>query len=114
MFAILAVTVGCDQVTQQKPSAPVAKAKPSRQTSAAHRFVLTKFDGGVAFDTQTGQICRTWDWAPGGEPATPNDKGIRLQRSFGELAPTCISLYTEYPSSADSVIETVSEDASPN
>jgi len=108
MFAVL---VGCDQLTQQKSPAPAAKAKP-RPNNMAHRFVLTKLSGGVAFDTQTGQICRTWDWAPGGKPPKPNDNGVVLQQSFGDLAPTCVSLYKEYPSgSVDSQVEAVSEDS---
>lgn len=68
----------------------------------AHRFVLTKFDGGVAFDTQTGQICKTWEWQPIGEPAKADANGNRAQRAFGEFAPTCLSLYQEYPSGTDS------------
>lgn len=59
-----------------------------------HRFQLTKFAGGVAFDTQTGQICRTWDWEPSGKPS---DTGA--QRSFGEYAPTCLDLYNRFPTS---------------
>jgi hypothetical protein len=112
ILVMLAVLVGCDQPTEQKQKqvTPVAKAKPPRQASLAHRFTLTKFDGGVAFDTQTGQICRTWDWEPGGESAKPNAKGIVLQRSFGELTPTCISLYTQYPSGSELIVETAPEE----
>jgi len=69
---------------------------------AAHRFVLTKFDGGVAFDTQTGQICRTWDWLPvGGHPKANAETGTTPQIAFGEYAPTCLFLYEQYPSGTE-------------
>jgi hypothetical protein len=109
-LSLLAVMVGCDQLTQQKPPAPVAKTKP-RPTNMAHRFVLTKLDGGVAFDTQTGQICKTWGWEPTGKPAAVDpSSGMVPQRSFGEFAPTCLSLYQQYPSSPDSAIEAISDE----
>jgi hypothetical protein len=51
----------------------------------------------VAFDTQTGQLCRTWDWSTTGAKATPDKNGIVPQQATGELTPTCISLYKQYP-----------------
>ena len=107
-------SIGCDQLLQQqKPAAPVAKSKETRV--AAHGFVLTKVDGGVAFDTQTGQICRTWDWQPIGKSAQIDPStGNTPQRAFGEFAPTCISLYAKYPSGTESGPEVISEGSESN
>ncbi len=94
--AILAILqqTGCDN--QPKPM-PIVPAKPR---PPIHRFVLTRFpaDSGVAFDTQTGQICRTWEWQPSGKAADadPNTGGVP-QRRVGEFAPTCITIYEKYP-----------------
>ena len=80
-----------------------------------HRFVLTKFNGGVAFDTQTGQICRTWDWESGGEPAKSDPKtGFTPQRVFGEFAPTCLSLYQQYPSGTNPQSESLPDEQPAN
>jgi hypothetical protein len=111
------VLMGCDQLSQPQKATtptPTPKAKVNR-VAAAHRFVLTKFNGGVAFDTQTGQICRTWDWELTGKPAKPDpSSGTVPQREYGELAPTCLSLYQQYPSGADSGTEVVLDDSSSN
>ena len=113
-LAALLATIGCDQIldkpTAQAPApAPIAKSPHRRM---AHRFVLTKYTGDVAFDTQTGQICRTWDWVQTG-PLARDAKGVRLQWSFGELAPTCIVLYNGYQSGtyteADIAVEAAPE-----
>ena len=56
-FLLLLPPAGCDQLNQKAAS---GKAKPAKETPG-HRFVLTRSDDSVAFDTQTGQICRTWD-----------------------------------------------------
>lgn len=107
---------GCDQLidTQKaKPIKPVAVPKENRVP--VHRFVLTKFDGGVAFDTQTGQICRTWDWQPGGKPEKANpETGWRPQRTFGEFAPTCLSVYQQYASGMNPQSESIPDEQSPN
>src|SRR5437879_4165062 len=95
LIAAVLFQTGCDQINQT-PAKPVAKTRvPSRPT---HRFVLTKFNAGVAFDTQTGQICRTWDWAN----MNPSNDGT--QKSLGEYSPTCVTLYNNFPSYSDSQI----------
>ena len=97
---------GCDQLSPSQKkveasTAPVAKSRSSKPP--LHRFVLTKsLDEGVAFDTQTGQICRTWDWSPVGQAAKPDpNSGNVPQRKIGEFAPTCLSLYQRFPSGVD-------------
>jgi hypothetical protein len=119
-IALLAmiVSVGCDQLTQQtqqKTPAPASAPKSKANRVAVHRFVQTKFDGGVAFDSQTGQICRTWDWSPIAKPAKSDaDTGLVPQRAFGEYAPTCLSLYEKYPSGTDSGAEVISDESTSN
>lgn len=97
VFLILTLS-GCDELSQ------TAKKTVTTQTSKAsrvpvHRFVLTRHDADVAFDTQTGQLCRTWDWRLSGKPSKPDaESGTMPQRSIGEFTPTCLTLYREYPS----------------
>jgi hypothetical protein len=104
LFGVVIIALGqmpsCDS-NQPKPlaapSKSIAKVRPP-----LHRFVLTRFptDAGVAFDTQTGQICRTWEWVPSG-PNVSLDILSRAKKSdirIGEFAPTCLSLYEKYPS----------------
>lgn len=58
-------------------------------TGASPRFVLTKFAGDMAFDLQTGQTCRTWDWTPttpGKLDANRNAPEVK----YGEFTPTCV------------------------
>jgi hypothetical protein len=98
-------TVGCDDIAKdlgyvpEKAKTPVPKQTiKSERPAATHRFVLGRFEGGVAFDTQTGQICKTWEWEPIGKQAAPDPvTGSYPQRAFGEFAPTCLSLYEKYP-----------------
>src|SRR5260370_13115547 len=97
----LLILVGFDELN---PKATSNKAKPTIQakTPPVHRFVLTRTDEGVAFDTQTGQICRTWNWKLVAKPSKPDpETGNVPQRSFGELTPTCLYLYEQYPSRAN-------------
>src|SRR5271163_439017 len=79
------------------PKSPPAKLTPK---AAPHRFVLTRLpDEGVAFDTKTGQICKTWAWSPGGKAPDPGPtSGNFPQRMVGEFAPTCLYLCEKYPS----------------
>jgi hypothetical protein len=66
----------------------------------------------VAFDTQTGQICRTWDWQPIGAPSkTDPVSGNTPQRSFGEFAPTCLSLYKDFPSTSSTNTAVISDES---
>jgi hypothetical protein len=106
----LAQQSGCDS----KPTPTlVAKAAPAKPP--LHRFILPRFpaDDGVAFDTQTGQICKTWGWEPVGKASAPDPAtGNSPQRIVGEFAPTCLSIYERYPSGpGDSV---VAEDQQPD
>lgn len=115
--ALLAIVLsGCDELnqTQQKTPAPAPAPKVKANRVAVHRFVLTKFDGAVAFDSQTGQICRTWEWQPVGKAAKPDENGSVPQRAYGEYTPTCLSLYQQYPSGTDSGAEVISDDSTSN
>ena len=84
-----------DSSNQKKP---VAEPKAAQPRPGLHRFVLTR-NTDIAFDSQTGQICKTWDWSPSGKEPTPDPLTGRMpQRMAGEFAPTCLSLYQSYPS----------------
>ena len=88
----------CDVGTDEKKAAPKVESKPQPPRPGLHRFVITR-DLDIAFDTQTGQMCRTWDWEPIAKLPPPDPvTGVRPQRKFGELTPTCLSLYQAYPS----------------
>jgi hypothetical protein len=61
------------------------------------RFEIVSHDADVAFDTQTGQLCKTWDWQPIGKPGKVDpESGASPQRKLGEFAPTCLSLYISF------------------
>jgi hypothetical protein len=102
----LAVTLAALALAQQSgcdfsSTKPVPAAKAIAPKPPLHRFVLPRFpaDDGVAFDTQTGQICKTWGWEPVGKATTPDPvTGNSPQRIIGEFAPTCLSIYEKYPS----------------
>jgi hypothetical protein len=106
LFVVLAASVGlasCDQLNNQTNRPPNKAPKPTvvekESRVPVHRFVLTRNDFNVAFDTQTGQICRTWGWVPLGKPEKPDvATGSAPQRQFGEFSPTCLSLYQQFPS----------------
>jgi hypothetical protein len=95
---------GCDVTTPDKKGVVPEQAKPIAQTKpprpGLHRFVRTRSGTGIdiAFDTQTGQICRTWEWVPI-EARKPGHIGERIP---GELSPTCLSLYRDFPSGSES------------
>jgi hypothetical protein len=113
-FALLAAvcSTGCDELSQQQPNQQNKTAKPKLNHGSTHRFVLTKYplDSGTAFDTQTGQLCRTWDWQPVSGPGAVNMKtGLAPETKPGEFAPTCLSLYEKYPSGDSATI--VSDDS---
>jgi hypothetical protein len=105
---------GCDELNQTKDSkGPKTVVKENRVP--VHRFVLTRLDGGVAFDTQAGQICRTWDWSPVAKVTKPDPQtGLIPQRSFGEFSPTCLSLYQQFPSGTNPQSESIPDDQSGN
>ena len=101
---LLADPSGCEQAKPEKPE----KVKVIKQNRVpVHRFTITR-DSNVAFDTQTGQICRTWEWEPKGKQQFSDD-GSAIPRSFGEFAPTCLSVYQNYPSGTDVQSESVQE-----
>jgi hypothetical protein len=94
---------GCDQF-QTKTVAP----KPSGQKTPLHRFVLTRDRGDVAFDTQTGQICRTWPWVATSKPSLPDkDTGQVPETKWGESVPICEEIYHRYPSGYEDAAEII-------
>lgn len=99
---LLFTASGCDQLNPpDRNKAALAQKAKSAPRPPLHRFVLTR-DADVAFDTQTGQICRTWPWQPTGQTAKPDPaSGNVPQRQLGEFAPTCLDLYRLYPSGPD-------------
>jgi hypothetical protein len=97
----LAQLLGCEEASKDSGHVP-AQATPSVQTESphpeAHRFVLAEHHTDVAFDTLTGQLCRTWDWSVIGTTNKPDPvTGSVPQRTPGELTPTCLSLYEQNP-----------------
>ena len=100
----LAIPAGEKAVRDQKNAAPgdmfdqVAAAPTSADL---YRFTITR-DASVAFDTRTGQICRTWEWKPVGRHTAPDPAtGGLPQQQRGESVPTCLSLYLQYSGSPD-------------
>jgi len=96
--------IGCDDLAKEFGYAPVSKtpklSKQSANASPSHRFVLSRVIN-VGFDTQTGQLCRTWDWEPI-RPAQMNPKtGETPEALPGDQTPTCFSLYQKYPTRID-------------
>lgn len=103
--SILALVLfGCDAINPPKK----ATEKKAAHTPT-HRFsVISRFGGDVAFDTQTGQLCRTWNWTL--PNIKPDSTGRVDQIKLGQLAPTCLSLYQMYPSQADDSAVVVQDD----
>lgn len=64
------------------------------------RFALTQ-DIDLAFDTQTGQLCRTWDWTAVAQKLKPTDKGLVPQYKPGQNTSTCLSLYQQVPTAGN-------------
>lgn len=113
------VQAGCGKALQDlglqakpAPTKSLATMKPPANRAPVHRFTLTRGDGGVAFDTQTGQICKTWEWVPVGKTPTEDTNAGGRQRIFGEFAPTCLSLYTIYPTGSSDNFEFIPDDTS--
>jgi hypothetical protein len=104
-LALLLSFDGCDQLS------PKPKPTPKENRVPVHRFVLTRASEDVAFDTQTGQLCRTWEWTPIGKASKPDpDSGNMPQRKFGEFAPSCLSLYEKYPSGVNTQSEALADE----
>ena len=59
------------------------------------RFEPVPNDANVALDTQTGQLCKTWEWK-NSKPGRATSEGAGPQVTLGEFAPTCLSLYIEW------------------
>jgi hypothetical protein len=99
---------GCEEFQQPKP-ANTKIVKESRVP--VRRFILTKYDADVAFDTQTGQLCKTWEWQPMAK-LTPQQEasGVHPPRALGEFSPTCISLYSQYPSGVGTTTEVLPDE----
>jgi hypothetical protein len=100
---------GCEGLIPESKQIKTKVVKENRVP--VRRFVLTKYDAGVAFDTQTGQLCKTWEWTPiGKEPPVDKESGGRAQRTLGEFAPTCVSLYKEFPSGTGTTSENLPDE----
>lgn len=93
---------GCDQLNP--PPKPVKKANTTHRTS--HRFVQLTLRPDLAFDTQTGQLCKTWEWSPTG---SIDPKHPEAQRTYGEFAPTCLSVYTGFMSGEENLPDPIAE-----
>ena len=65
LLGITLPLVGCS--TKQPPPSPLKSALA--QSPGVQRFIPANSDSSVALDTQTGRLCRTWNWAcqPGAE-----------------------------------------------
>jgi hypothetical protein len=116
VVSLLAMS-GCDDLNKGMGNVPKVTKEIPKVTKEnrvpVHRFVITR-NPDVAFDTQTGQICRTWEWMPVTKPAKPNENGMVPQRMPGELSPTCISLYTKYPSGVSTQSEALVDEQPSN
>jgi hypothetical protein len=84
----------CDKLSQ--PTITV-KVPDQDEHFLPRRFELVEHNANVAFDTQTGQLCKTWDWQASGKfgKIDPDTGGVP-PRSLGEFAPTCLSLYISF------------------
>jgi len=102
---------GCEEFQQAQQPKPVKTQTVKENRVPVRRFILTKFNADVAFDTQTGQICKTWEWEPTGK-LTPQQEasGVHPPRAFGEFSPTCVSLYKGYPSGVSTTSEVLPDE----
>ena len=83
LFALAIATLVLAQQLSCAQGGRPTSVKPAAPKPPLHRFILTRYpaDASVAFDTQTGQICKTWEWQPVGKSparilllaAHPND-----------------------------------------
>lgn len=101
-FTLLSVQNDCQ--SEKKP--PVQTVQPSHVSRSGshptHRFVLAQPLKDVAFDTQTGQLCRTWDWQPVAAENAAGKNGLIPERRTGEFTPTCLSIYEQSPTVGNS------------
>ena len=83
----------CDKLTHTI----TVKVPEQDEHFPTRRFELVEHNADVAFDAQTGQLCKTWEWQPVGKPGKVDpETGTAPQRTLGEFAPTCLSLYISY------------------
>jgi len=108
LVGLVFLLAGCEELQQPK----TAKTKIVTENRVpVRRFILTKYDADVAFDTQTGQLCKTWEWEPIAK-LTPQQEasGVHPSRALGEFSPTCISLYKQYPSGTGTTSEVLADE----
>lgn len=107
MTCLCFLSAGCDELLQQKPT----KTKIVKENRVpVRRFILTR-GMDIAFDTQTGQLCKTWQWEPTAK-LTPQQEssGVHTQRVPGEFAPACVTLYKDFPSGTGTTSENLPDE----
>lgn len=99
LIVLLALSVaGCDQMTPANAAPAQPKKHAVKRPIPVHRFVQNTYNPDVAFDTQTGQICKTWTWEPMVKAKPDPVTGSVPQSSLGQFSPTCASIYAISPS----------------
>jgi hypothetical protein len=106
LVAAMILPPGCNNIAKQlgyvpENTVPSNQQKLNSYASPIYRFVLAPGNAKVAFDTQTGQLCVTCDWAPLAPEAKSKNVAIP-QRIPRELAPTCITVFAQYPTRGNS------------
>ena len=96
------LTPTCVELYRQYPSG----------TSA--RFALSRFSGEVAFDRQTGETCRTWNWIPSKLGKSDPNTGVAPEVKYGEYTPMCIELFNRYPSGTSPQPESIADETGEN
>jgi len=103
---------GCDDLAKQAGYEKGPAAKQSSLSTPTHRFVPDSHNDDIAFDTQTGQMCRTWDWSPVAPAAKATPEGSFPERKAGEFAPTCLTLFRQYPTTGNAGVGIVQDSSS--
>ena len=100
VVVILLPMTGCEQLAEQsKPSSPAPSSVPERLSHPIGRFEkIQNFRVDVALDSQTGQLCKTWEWQSTNRN-TPDPY---------ETLPTCDLLYKTFPTTEKSEREGIS------
>ncbi len=101
LLVVTVLTSGCDNPNLNQNPKKVAAPKPRSAKQPLHRFVLTRLGVDIAFDTQTGQLCKTWEWQITNTLKPDAISGMQPQAKPGEFAPLCLSLYNQSPSGLD-------------
>lgn len=103
LLLVLAGLSGCGSDQQQKPLAPVRVTVQPYQ-----RFVPIAHGQGYlsfpywAFDTKTGQLCKTWDWqfhdaATKNAAQSADSSALTGMDAAAYGTQTCKQLWTAYP-----------------